>query len=161
MKKREHLSKLWIRNEHWCANITWINWFASSIVKAQSHVCFRNVSHKTEEIQIIFERYSRWSESKHRLWISPQIRTDALILKWKWMTAFGFQRCDTWIHLELAPYDHSIDVIILPSKWPLFLGPQNLCLCCHFALLKTPLIWSYLYGLSVAWLCINGVPYII
>ena len=37
---------------------TWINSFACCIMKTQSHICFRNVSHEAEECQVIFECYS-------------------------------------------------------------------------------------------------------
>lgn len=43
-----------LRNEE----ITRVNGFASSIMKTQCHVCLRNVSHKTEEVQIVLECYS-------------------------------------------------------------------------------------------------------
>ena len=47
---------------------TWINSFACSIVKTQSHICFRNVPHKAEEIQVIFEGYSLVNSGTEQTW---------------------------------------------------------------------------------------------
>lgn len=43
---------------------TWINSFACCIMKTQSHICFRNVSHEAEECQVIFECYSLVKKKK-------------------------------------------------------------------------------------------------